>query len=258
MMPVHRATADDVLDPEDITWLRSAQDRADALTPMDPRIQGKWDYFRTVEAWPRVRTALEQTFCFKCAYCECALKKADVEHFWPKSLAPERMFRWDNFLWVCKSCNTDKLDDFPIHDGEAVLIDPCAEDPFRFFGWDMLTGKLHPSDHFEHRTRALETRKAFDLDHQTWRDERLKARDDLLFFVARAIEEAPLSVETHERIRCALEPKRPWRSILRQVAREEPNVRLFLAAKAKHPELAALFEGLEVPLHHPSHPPQRD
>lgn len=90
-----------------------------------------------------------------CNYCENN-EATDVEHIYPKSLFPERAFRWENYLLACKTCNTGyKLDKFAVFDpissatsfdisrntrpttNDGVLIDPRMEDPLQFFWLDI-------------------------------------------------------------------------------------------------------------------------
>ena len=43
----------------------------------------------------------------RCMFCEDSAR-IDLDHFRPKSLYPELVFAWVNYLYVCKQCNTDK------------------------------------------------------------------------------------------------------------------------------------------------------
>ena len=65
----------------------------------------------------------------KCAYCESKLQHihhGDVEHIFPKSLAPEKTFEWDNLTFSCEICNQKKSDKDPLleHIIDPYLIDP--------------------------------------------------------------------------------------------------------------------------------------
>lgn len=92
----------------------------------------------------------------RCAYCEDSLAD-EVEHIRPKTLFPEQVFRWDNYLFACGPCNgpkgsrygvisNDKIEEFvrtrggqinPPPDGESALIDPRTEDPMEFLELDL-------------------------------------------------------------------------------------------------------------------------
>jgi uncharacterized protein (TIGR02646 family) len=48
----------------------------------------------------------------KCVFCECipdTSNYGEIEHFYPKSLYPEKTFDWSNLFWSCKRCNNPKL-----------------------------------------------------------------------------------------------------------------------------------------------------
>ncbi len=86
----------------------------------------------------------------RCGYCEDSMAD-EVEHIWPKSLYPERVFSWQNYLYACGPCNGPKNNDFrvfargtgdtvdvtrkrndpvvPPIKGDPVLIDPRIDDP---------------------------------------------------------------------------------------------------------------------------------
>ncbi len=91
-------------------------------------------------------------------YCED--NEADeIEHLWPKSLYPDRTFRWDNHFFVCGPCNGPKNNHFPVlsaqtgcivdvsrrrgapvvppEPGRMMLLDPRRDDPLRFLVLDL-------------------------------------------------------------------------------------------------------------------------
>ncbi|MCP3143042.1 HNH endonuclease family protein [Pyxidicoccus xibeiensis] len=95
----------------------------------------------------------------RCAYCEDSLAD-EVEHIRPKTLYPELVFAWMNYLYACGSCNGHKNDRFavfaagtgvltsvararkapvvpPIVGGD-VFIDPRIEDPAEYLSLDLL------------------------------------------------------------------------------------------------------------------------
>jgi uncharacterized protein (TIGR02646 family) len=68
---------------------------------------------------------------------------SDIEHFWPKSLYPDRMYAWGNLLIACTKCGRFKGKQFPrADDGMPLLIDPSAEDPWEFLDFNPETGNL--------------------------------------------------------------------------------------------------------------------
>jgi uncharacterized protein (TIGR02646 family) len=97
-----------------------------------------------------------------CCYCERS-QAAEIDHVRPKSLYPNAVFVWSNFLWVCGRCNKLKSDRFGIvagneirrlprgvrtepPDGDPALIDPRFEDPLGFLELDHYTFWLTPAD----------------------------------------------------------------------------------------------------------------
>jgi len=76
----------------------------------------------------------------RCMYCEDS-RGTDIDHFWPKSVYPERTFDWPNMLLSCSGCQRAKGDRFPLDkDGEPELIDPTAEDPWGHLYYVSQTG----------------------------------------------------------------------------------------------------------------------
>lgn len=80
----------------------------------------------------------------RCMYCLDSLG-TDIEHFRPKTSYPDRMFVWSNLLLCCTACGRWKLDRFPLSkNGEPLLIDPTAEDPWVDLDFEPSTGMLVP------------------------------------------------------------------------------------------------------------------
>ena len=67
-----------------------------------------------------------------CMYCQSNEGSA-IDHFEPLSENPERGFDWKNYLWACERCNSNqKRDQYPLHLGTPLLIDPSDEEPRDF------------------------------------------------------------------------------------------------------------------------------
>ncbi|MCC6390465.1 MAG: hypothetical protein IT167_07670 [Bryobacterales bacterium] len=79
----------------------------------------------------------------RCVYCLDS-HGADIEHFWPKTPFPERMFLWPNLLLCCTECGRMKGERFPLDLGAPLLIDPSGEDPWTYLDFDPVTGNLTP------------------------------------------------------------------------------------------------------------------
>lgn len=81
----------------------------------------------------------------RCMYCEDS-RGTDVEHFWPKTRYPERVFQWINLLLICAACNRSKGGRFPLDSAALpLLIDPTADDPWDFLFYvsetDLITAR---------------------------------------------------------------------------------------------------------------------
>ncbi len=78
---------------------------------------------------PEIKAALVSETNGKCAYCESKLQHihhGDVEHIFPKSLAPEKTFEWENLTFACEICNKNKSNKDP---NVEYIIDPYHIDP---------------------------------------------------------------------------------------------------------------------------------
>ncbi len=80
---------------------------------------------------PEIKTALVNETHGKCAYCESKIlhiHHGDVEHVYPKSLAPELTVQWSNLTLACEICNQNKSNKDPLVE---QIIDPYSTDPSR-------------------------------------------------------------------------------------------------------------------------------
>lgn len=77
----------------------------------------------------------------RCMYCLDS-HGTDVEHFWPKTPYPERLFLWPNLLLCCAECGRFKGERFPLAEGQPLLIDPTAEEPWLYLDFDPTTGNV--------------------------------------------------------------------------------------------------------------------
>jgi len=78
----------------------------------------------------------------RCYFCNDS-RGTDIEHFWPKSRYPQRVFEWPNMLLVCSGCNRQKADQFPFdQDGQPLLIDPTKENPWDYLFFEPATGQV--------------------------------------------------------------------------------------------------------------------
>ncbi len=76
----------------------------------------------------------------RCMFCEDS-RGTEIDHFWPMTPYRTRAFVWTNLLWTCGGCNRTKGDRFELdRDGQPLLVDPTAEDPWDFLFFDADTG----------------------------------------------------------------------------------------------------------------------
>lgn len=74
---------------------------------------------------------LMEEFDGKCAYCDSKIgvtSHGNIEHFYPKSLYPEKISDIDNLLIACQICDMSKAAKFPLDsDGNPQLLNPRSD-----------------------------------------------------------------------------------------------------------------------------------
>jgi len=128
-----------------------------------------------------IRAHLEQLQGRRCSYCEGSVDTLGqhIEHLRSRHRFPVLTFVWENLYWSCNqddSCGRHKdngADAFDIND----VIDPCAENPDRYFRFrsdgtietraDLTAAQQH---------RATETLRVFNLDPEYGRLRSMRAR----------------------------------------------------------------------------------
>lgn len=192
----------------------------------------------------------------RCWYCgdSCA---DEVEHIFPKSIYPNRAFRWENYLYACGICNSEKRDNFcvfhpldgsiidvkrkpddpvqPPADGEAVILNLRADDPHEYLILNLDDFRIHPLPTLTGLafTRADYTVKVLKLNSRSGlRAARQNAYEG---FIARLVEYqqrrrtgAP-EVELQQKIRSLKDsPHRfVWERMKRQQLQREALISLF-------------------------------
>lgn len=110
----------------------------------DAEVDALWKA-RNNQAFDEIRSTLRSmaSGLERCMYCEDSAG-TDIEHFWPKSLYPERAFSWENYLLACSGCNSNyKRDQFPLDEaGQPLLIEPTSEEPREHLVLTSKTGKF--------------------------------------------------------------------------------------------------------------------
>jgi uncharacterized protein (TIGR02646 family) len=184
-----------------------------------------------------VDAALDAFTWGKCAYCE-QIAAEDIEHFYPKSDYPNRMFRWDNMLRACKNCNQAKRDRFPCERGCPLLLDPCEDEPLDYFAWDFTTGAMGASPEPNRKMRARTTERMFALNHEPLREARRRKVHNVVFLLATVVHEEPPSNVARTRLKDELSAECPWLGIVRELLHRPGKYRRLLeAAIGKVPEI---------------------
>lgn len=125
-----------------------------------------WDDIKADK--PEIRAHLERLQGMRCAYCEgdLAVLGQHIEHFRRKGRFPELTFAWTNLYWSCDqsdSCGHHKDHGAGPYD-PGDLIEPCVDDPDRFFRFrsdGTIAVRYDLSD--AERRRAQETMRVFNL-----------------------------------------------------------------------------------------------
>ena len=137
--------------------------------------------------WLEFKPNLKEVFFGLCAYCECVCR-GEVDHFQPKSIFPERVYDWTNWLLACHDCNQAKLYKWP----SGGYVDPCAtltsEYPENFFEFDTLTGEIVPKAGLSSTNRN--TAQVMIDDLKLNEHHHLKKRNDWLSLADLAISNA--------------------------------------------------------------------
>jgi 5-methylcytosine-specific restriction endonuclease McrA len=149
------------LDQKWQTYLNTWQQEINAIASYSEKVeQAKVKYESKIKTitFKNIRGTLE-IMCSgnrRCCYCEdsCA---DEVEHIRPKSLYPELVFIWENYLYSCGLCNPKKNNNYaviignkiqpitrkkndpivPPPVGKGVFINPRIENPLDFLELDL-------------------------------------------------------------------------------------------------------------------------
>jgi uncharacterized protein (TIGR02646 family) len=173
----------------DLDSRQTALDRRRAEATIDA--QSEWRTARQTQTLASVLTTLHRMMGQRqrCMYCLDS-HGTDIEHFWPKNNFPQRMFVWPNLLLCCTECGRFKGDQFPVSNGQPLLVDPTAEDPWLHLDFDPRTGNVvarFSSDRGDYSEKGSKTVEVLHLD----RREALAAGCQKTFRrLARVVEEA--------------------------------------------------------------------
>jgi len=158
--------ADISLDAAASQKLQEWQDEVDALPDYAARVEAADRRFGSRNrpdnaTFKEVRATLDRmcSGARRCAYCEDSAGD-EVEHVRPKNLYPDAVFKWENYLYACGSCNGPKRNKYAVYSsasgaevevtrrsgdpvvepepGDPLLIDPRSEDPTQYLVLDLL------------------------------------------------------------------------------------------------------------------------
>lgn len=104
----------------------------------------------------------------RCMYCGDSYG-TDIEHFWPKSPYPDKMFIWSNMLLCCSCCGSKKGEKFPLVNDQPLLIDPSVDDPWDFLEFDPDTGNIvarYITDIHNYTMKGIKTVEVLELDRR--------------------------------------------------------------------------------------------
>lgn len=122
MIHLSKSPKPPILEQNSVAWTKVLTDKlAEGQPPTDTE--------KTRYRHPQIKAALVEETKGKCAYCESKLlhiHHGDVEHIYPKSLAPDKSFEWENLTLSCEVCNQNKSNRDPFIE---AIIDPYLIDP---------------------------------------------------------------------------------------------------------------------------------
>jgi uncharacterized protein (TIGR02646 family) len=139
-----RRVTRDQLKARAATYLQAKQNSVNVKSQTsDIDANKEWNNARKTKAMEHVCSTLRNMMGLRerCMYCLDS-HGTDIEHFWPKTAYPDRMFEWLNMLLCCTECGRFKGTSFPIQNGAPLLIDPTAEDPWQHLDFDPDTGNI--------------------------------------------------------------------------------------------------------------------
>lgn len=149
------------LDENTNKYLNRLTDRVTAAQNPKKQAESSWKR-KGVVSFGKIRSKLAEMASSRsrCMYCEDS-HGTDIDHFWPKSVYPEKAFLWENYLLACSYCNSNqKRQEFPLdQNGTPLLIDPTKDTPHNHLTFTPTTGKFIGSDE-----KGSETIRVFGLN----------------------------------------------------------------------------------------------
>jgi len=106
--------------PEFSGWKKTPQEHFDEILKSKKALD-KHDKYQNFGA------ELNKLYHNKCCYCESPLSGTIVEHYRPKNGKNPYywlVYSWSNLMPICSTCNSKKLDKFPLVDEKARITKP--------------------------------------------------------------------------------------------------------------------------------------
>lgn len=154
-------------------------------------VAAEWKSARQTQPLKAVLTTLRHMMGERqrCMYCLDS-HGTDIDHFWPKKPFPGRVFVWLNLLLCCAECGRFKGDEFPLSNGQPLLIDPTKEDPWLHLDFDPLTGNIVAKFHPDRNNYSEKGSKTVEMLHLDQREALAAGHQKTFRQLARLVREA--------------------------------------------------------------------
>jgi uncharacterized protein (TIGR02646 family) len=175
MIQVQRAAEPKYLSDRKVKWL------SDLRAAKRSRDNKKFSSIQARYGHEKIRTALNNMFSGRCAYCESEIgtvASPHIEHYRPKHRYLSLTFEWKNLLLSCPICNDKghKGTKFPNQYQKGPLIDPSIENPANHL--EFIYDPTNALATVEAKTNRGET--TIDIFGLNKRPDLLKARSNLI------------------------------------------------------------------------------
>lgn len=164
--------------------------------------------------WTIFHGVLQTAFHGICGYCE-RICRGEVDHFRPKSLRPDLVYCWHNWIFSCHDCNSSKGAQWP----SCGYVDPCANwgqsRSECYFTFDTHTGEILPKSGLDDDMHAKAQITIDDLDLNS--HYHLRSRLALLILVKRIVPRntGKSSADVQSCIDCLVSRRSPFSSLIR-------------------------------------------
>jgi uncharacterized protein (TIGR02646 family) len=125
-----------------------------------------WKAARQTKSMSKVLAALHAMIGQRqrCMYCLDS-HGSDIEHFRPKAIYANCMYKWDNLLLCCTHCGRLKGNMFPLSGSSALLVDPTKENPWDYLDFDHETGNICARFDVQLNTWSVKGEKTVEVLH---------------------------------------------------------------------------------------------